>query len=77
MKWARETGMELGLSTSAPLRKFVKWVNTMEEQVLGPLGILDQRLDSPEAKQAQLERHYLGSGSESWQDLSTSGGAAK
>ena len=77
MKWGRETVMEMGLSTSAQLRKFVKWVNQMEEQVLGALGRLDQRPNSFEAEQAQPEKHDIGSGSGSWQDLPSGRGAEK
>ena len=54
--------------------------NRVEEQILGALGKLDQRLNSLEAKQnqpAQPEKHYIGSGSESWQDLPSGRGAEK
>ena len=65
MKWARETVTELGLSTSAQLRKFVRWVNKMEEKVLEALGRLDHRPSSPGAKRALPEKrrakHYFGS----------------
>ena len=52
--------------------------NRVEEQILGALGKLDQRLNSLEAKQnqpAQPAKHYIGSGSESWQDLPSGGSA--
>ena len=46
--------------------------NRVEAQILGALEKLDQRLHSLEARPsqpAQPEKHYIGSGSESWQDL--------
>ena len=49
--------------------------NKVEEQILGALGKLDKRLNSLETKQTQPEKHYNGTASESWQDLSSDRGA--
>ena len=50
--------------------------NKVEEQILGALGKLDQRLSSletrqtqPETRQTQPEKYYIGAASESWQNL--------
>ena len=48
--------------------------NKVEEQILGALGKLDKRLNSLETTQTQPEKHYDGTKSESWQNLSSDRG---
>ena len=47
--------------------------NKVQEQVLGALEKLDQRLNSLETTQTQPEKHYTTVGSGSWQNLSSDG----
>ena len=63
---------ETPLMTENPTPK-----NKVEERMLGALGKLEQRLNSLETKQvqAQPEKHYIGSGSESWADVASARGA--
>ena len=49
----------------------------VQEQMLGALEKLDKRLNSLETTQIQPEKHYTGTASESWQNLSSDGGAEK
>ena len=49
-------------------------MNKVEEQILGALGKLDKRSNSLETKQTQPEKHYNGTASESWQNLSSDRG---
>ena len=51
--------------------------NRVQEQVLGALEKLDQRLNSLETTQTQPEKHYPMVGSESWQNLSSDGGGER
>ena len=56
--------------------------NNVTRLILGAPGKLDQRLNSLETRQletrqAQPEKHYIGSENESWQNLSSGGGAEK
>ena len=46
----------------------------VEEHILGALGKLDSRLNSLETKQKQPEKHYDGTASAAWQNLSSDRG---
>ena len=63
---------ETPLMTENPTPK-----NRVEEQIIGALGKLEQRLSSLETQQVQPkpEKHYIGSGSESWAELPSARGA--